>query len=114
MIRVLLLLGAAVVLVSLLSATGSARLRAGRRLLFLGLILLFAAAAVQPQAVNAVAQAVGVGRGADLVLYVLATAFLYLVLFVYQKFKQQERRLATVVRHLALLEAAHADGDEVR
>ncbi len=105
MIRLLLVLGAAGLLVVLLSPGRSARLRAGRRLLFIGLALMFATAALLPDVVTQIAQALGVGRGADLVLYTVATAFLYLVLYVYQRFKEQERRTAVLVRHLALLEA---------
>lgn len=106
MIRVLLVVGAGVLLAVFLASGASARVRAGRRLLFIAMILVFIGAALQPDAVTAVARAVGVGRGADLVLYILATAFLYLVLFIYQKFKDQERRLAEVVRQLALVEAS--------
>lgn len=114
MIRLLLVAGATGVLVAFLSSSASARLRAGRRLVFVGITVLFAAAALQPQRVDDLAQLVGVGRGADLVLYLLATAFLYLVLYVYQEFREQQRRLAVLVRHLALLEARLAQAEESR
>jgi hypothetical protein len=104
-IRVLLVAGATGALVALLSTQGSAGIRAGRRLLFVGIVVVFVTAALQPRLVNDVAQAIGVGRGADLVLYVLATAFLYLVLYTYQKHREQQGRIAELVRHVAILEA---------
>ena len=105
MIRLLLVLGATGVLLALLSSQGTAGIRAGRRLFFVAIIVVFVSAALQPALVNDVAQAVGVGRGADLVLYLLATAFLYLVLYTYQKFREQQSRVAMLVRHIAILEA---------
>lgn len=99
-----LLVGSALALPVLLLASSGAGLRASRRLLFIGIVVLFCAAALRPDIVNSLANHVGVGRGADLVLYIVATGFLYGVVATYQQFKEQERRMAVLVRRIALLE----------
>lgn len=58
-----------------------------------------------PDSLNSLAQRVGVGRGADLILYVLFVAFIFFVLNVYIKFKQQQDTIFRLARKLALIEA---------
>jgi hypothetical protein len=58
-----------------------------------------------PNSSNRVAKWVGVGRGADLLLYLLTIAFIFTVLHIYIKGKQEERRLVILTRKVAILEA---------
>lgn len=81
--------------------------------------LLWLAAAVavwRPDLTTQVAQALGIGRGADLVLYALALAFLAALFYFYRKSRQLEADITRVVRHLALENAEsgakQAPGDE--
>ncbi|MBI5794306.1 DUF2304 family protein [Candidatus Uhrbacteria bacterium] len=58
--------------------------------------------AVLPQTADMVARVVGVGRGADVVIYVSLIALFYLIFRVYVKIEQVEREVTGLVRKLAL------------
>lgn len=74
--------------------------------IFLGVFTLIAIGVVLfPNSSNRVAKWVGVGRGADLLLYMLTIAFIFTVLHIYIKDKQEERRLVVLTRKVAILEA---------
>jgi hypothetical protein len=52
-----------------------------------------------------VAHVVGVGRGADLLLYLLAVCFLLTVTVLFRRIAELEQRCVTLTRTLALVEA---------
>lgn len=105
MIKGLLLVLAFLSLGSALRNRNTVRFQAGKKLLLLLFIVLLVVAVAQPDRVTEVANALGVGRGADLVLYVLVMAFLFVVLNVYFKFKDADVRETRLVRALAIAEA---------
>lgn len=75
--------------------------------IFVVFLLLGAAAlaVVFPESTNDIANFVGVGRGADLILYVMGVVVLFTLLHYYTKFVELERKLTEVVRELAILRA---------
>lgn len=75
-------------------------------LLWSGIWLGVAIAVQWPELTTGVAGRLGIGRGADLVLYLVAITFLVSVFFFYQKHRQLEAEITTLVRRLALREAA--------
>ncbi len=79
-------------------------LRAWQKLLFIGLIILAIMAIIYPDTLTSIAKKVGVGRGADLLLYGLAFAFILNIVHQYVKSKDDQKRLAKVVRKIALNE----------
>lgn len=105
MIKLILLVGLAFALGSALRNRNTVRFQAGKKVLLLLFVLLGVVAIARPAYVTALANAVGVGRGADLLLYVLIVAFLFVVLNVYLKFKDADAREAQLVRALAVTEA---------
>jgi hypothetical protein len=58
-----------------------------------------------PQLPQALAESVGVTRGTDLLVYVLALVILYLVGSTGVRFREQEARLVLLARQVALAEA---------
>jgi len=58
-----------------------------------------------PLATNDIAHALGVGRGADLLLYLLTLSFIFVCLNMYIKAKQDQVRMVELSRKIALLEA---------
>ena len=58
--------------------------------------------AILPQTADMVARVVGVGRGADLVIYASLLVLFYLIFRVYMKIEQVEREVTGLVRKLAL------------
>jgi small membrane protein len=74
----------------------------------LGLILLLLLAIVSvlfPDTLNDVAHFLGVGRGADLILYAFVFTFIAYVAIQYVKQKENDKTTATLVRRLAIIEA---------
>lgn len=67
-----------------------------------------------PLKVTDVANAVGVGRGTDLVLYVLVMVFLFTSVSLYQRLHALDMQITELTRQLALLTAREPDteGDE--
>jgi hypothetical protein len=64
----------------------------------------FAAIAV-PELTSQVANAIGIQRGADLVLYLFVLAFLGTAFYFYSQNVRLQRQLTDVVRHIAIQEA---------
>ncbi|MBT5808713.1 DUF2304 family protein [Candidatus Uhrbacteria bacterium] len=58
--------------------------------------------AALPQTTDVIANLVGVGRGADLVIYTSLVALFYLVFRVYVKIEKTEREITRLVRKLAI------------
>ena len=58
---------------------------------------------VFPEYANKIANFVGVGRGADLLIYICFVSFLLMVLVIHLKFRRQEVMLTELARKIALL-----------
>jgi hypothetical protein len=71
-------------------------------------VVLWSAAALailRPELTNEAAHLLGIGRGADLLLYAVAMAFLAACFYFYQRTRRLEADVTRVVRHLAIREA---------
>ena len=66
-------------------------------------------AIIWPDQLTLIARKIGVTRGADLVLYLFALAFLAASFYFYSRCLRLESQLTKVVRHLALAEAQRPD-----
>jgi hypothetical protein len=105
LIQVLLLVAVAALLLVFVRNWYGVRMQAGKRV---GLVLFAALnvyAVLRPDDVTAVAHVLGVGRGTDLVLYLLVVAFLVGMLNFYLRFKGIDRQLTELARRLAVREA---------
>ena len=60
---------------------------------------------VRPELTGVVAKALGIGRGADLVLYCAVVFMLVGFLMIYVRLRRLRRELTLVVRHMAINEA---------
>jgi hypothetical protein len=109
-IKLLLVLGIGVVAVSMLRNRNTSRFRAGKKLLLLGFAVLAVAGVLFPDWVDDVAKGVGVGRGADLLLYLLIVGFLFVALNTYLKFKDYDSVVTRLSRRVALDEAERRYG----
>ena len=61
-----------------------------------------ATAIARPSITITVAHALGIGRGADLVLYCAILGMLIGFFFIYIRFKRLDREITKVVRHIAI------------
>ena len=85
-------------------------MRAGARLVALALAAFAIVSVLDPNITTRAAHAIGVGRGADLLLYVLVVAFAFTSAGLYFRSRELERRLDTVMRRFAIREAVLEDG----
>jgi small membrane protein len=101
---VLIAVFAAFAVVVLLPGRGARKL-AVKRLALVALFGLAIVAVMFPQLTNAVAQAVGVGRGTDLLLYGLVIVFVGNAISTSLRFRHQEREVTQLARAAALRDA---------
>jgi len=87
----------------LLLRSGGARQQALRRVVMLLFILAAASSVFFPQAWTWLANALGIGRGADLLLYLLVLVFFGYVTNTVRRFRQMESSITELARQLALL-----------
>jgi hypothetical protein len=109
----------AVPILALLFLRVVARLVRGERprwwLLLSAAIWLTAAVTVSwPDLTTRVARVLGIGRGADLVSYVVAILFVVSFFFLYQRYRKLESELTRLVRRLAIEEAEKEEKAESR
>lgn len=79
------------------------------------LVWLSAALAIAfPELPQRAAVAVGITRGADLVLYLFTLAFLGVSFYLYSRFVRLQRQLTEMVRHVALQEARRGPSETDR
>jgi hypothetical protein len=88
-----------------LRARSSLRGQARRKILAGLTVLAGVVAVLFPNLLQALADAVGVSRGTDLMLYGLALVIIYLVGSTGARFREQESRLVLLARQVALAEA---------
>ena len=104
-IQIFLITGTLGLLLLLLNRRSAARTRAWKRLILVALVALAIVSILYPELTTRVANLVGVGRGTDLLLYILTAVFLYVVVGFYLKFRDVERQLTILARRYALDEA---------
>lgn len=103
--QVLLLLAAAAILLYFVSRRHNVRMQAGKRIGFFLFIALNIYAVLVPQHVTWVANQIGIGRGADLVLYLLVVVFVFGMLNTYLRFRGTSQQITELSRAIALRDA---------
>ena len=98
--------------VYLLKARRSASQRAIRRLFILAALLAGAFAVLFPEYTNVVAALLGIGRGADLLLYTFVIFALFYVVHQYRSQLWQEKVTTDLARSLTLTRAALEDSQK--
>jgi hypothetical protein len=104
-IKWLLVPGVIFAVVMALRSRTSLRGQARRKLLAVLTVVAGVVAIMFPGLLQALADAVGVTRGTDLLLYTLALVFIYLVGSTSVRFREQEARLVLLTRQVALSQA---------
>lgn len=104
-IQILLILAVLVVLVYFLRSRGTAKSSALFKLLFVAFGMFGIYAVLRPEDLTAIAHAVGVDRGTDLMLYALIVTFAFTTLGTYIRFREAELRYTRLARAIALQNA---------
>ena len=113
-IKILLISAALGVGVLVLREKAPRQQEALRRAAGLLVVLAGIIAVLWPDLTTMAANAVGVGRGTDLVLYLLVMVFAYAALTTAQKIHRLQHDITVLTRELALLQPARSGGGEVR
>ena len=111
-IKILLISAALGVAVLVLREKVPRQQEATRRAAGLLVVLTGIIAVLWPDLTTRAANAVGVGRGTDLVLYLLVTVFAYSALTTTQKIHRLQHDITVLTRELALLQPGRAGGGE--
>jgi hypothetical protein len=104
-IQIILVLGFVFLFWRFLSNPESHQVHAWIKILMFLFTVLAVIAVVLPNTTNRIAHALGVKTGANLLLYVLTLAFIFVVISIYSRGKEDEKRRVDLVRKIALLEA---------
>lgn len=98
-------------LLSIATLRSAARGGIRKRIASFWLLVWFGAGALAlwPQSTVLVARALGIGRGADLVLYCTAFATLVGFFYIYVRFRRLDRALTVLVRQIAVERALEAE-----
>lgn len=83
----------------------SVRTQAFKRIAFVVFLILNLDAVLRPNDTTWLAHKVGVGRGADLLLYLLVVAFAFFSMNTFLRFRNLERRFTDLARSIALSSA---------
>jgi hypothetical protein len=110
LIKILLIFFVFLIGVYFLIEANHARTQAWKKILFTLLIAFMIIAIISPNITNNIAHTLGVGRGADLLLYVIAVAFVFQIINSFMKFKEYEHRLNKLARHIAISETQEQEG----
>lgn len=105
LIKAVLLVAIVGITVLLTRSTAGARHQAVRRLMLAGFVVVAVLAILFPGLLTRVAQFLGVGRGADLLLYGLVVFFFGYMAAAYRRTRQLDLQITTLARELALREA---------
>lgn len=102
LIKILLLVAVAGVIALLTRSTSGSNHQAVRRLGLIAFGVVAVVAVLFPATLTTIAEWVGVGRGADLLLYGLTVVFFGFVASSYRRSRRLERHITLLTRELAL------------
>ncbi|MYT21563.1 DUF2304 family protein [Streptomyces sp. SID7760] len=105
-IQLLLIAGSVSMALMFIRTWGQAKNRAWKRIAFSVFVVVNVYAVLRPTDVTWVAHQLGVGRGTDLVLYVMVLAMGFLTLNTFLRFRSLEKKLTDLARTVALAEGA--------
>ncbi|MFK0232172.1 DUF2304 domain-containing protein [Streptomyces vinaceus] len=105
-IQLLLIAGSVSMALMFIRTWGQAKNRAWKRIAFSLFVIVNVYAVLRPTDVTWVAHQLGVGRGTDLVLYVMVLAMGFLTLNTFLRFRSLEKKLTDLARTVALAEGA--------
>ena len=105
LIQAVLIIAFLALLFRFLADPGSYQIKAWKKIIGVLFVLMAIFAVLFPNILNSVAHFFGVGRGADLLLYLLTLAFIFVVFSQYVGSRQDQKRFVKLSRKVALLEA---------
>ncbi|MGH3802161.1 MAG: DUF2304 domain-containing protein [Pseudonocardiaceae bacterium] len=110
-VQIILVLAALGALVYFVRQAHNVRIRASKRIAFFVFVVVNIYAVLRPDDTTWIAQQIGVGRGTDLVVYLLVVAFVFGMLNTYLRQREISNHLTDLARTVALRDAELANRD---
>ncbi|MBC3194400.1 DUF2304 domain-containing protein [Pseudonocardia sp. C8] len=104
-LQIVLVAAALLALVYFVRSGQSVGIRASKRLAFGAFVVLNIYAVLRPDDVTVVARALGIGRGTDLIVYLLVVAFVFGMLNTYLRDREISQHLTNLARQIAVRDA---------
>lgn len=104
-IQFILIAAVVVLFLFFVRSSHSVKTQAFKRIGFVVFLILSLDAVLRPKDTTWLANKVGVGRGADLLLYMLVAAFAFFAVNTFLRFRNLERRFTDLARAVALRDA---------
>lgn len=104
-IQFILIAAVVVLFLFFVRSSHSVKTQAFKRIGFVVFLVLSLDAVLRPKDTTWLANRVGVGRGADLLLYMLVAAFAFFAVNTFLRFRNLERRFTDLARAVALRDA---------
>nr|BEK66396.1 DUF2304 domain-containing protein [Kitasatospora purpeofusca] len=110
-IQLVLLIGTGTLVLAFVRNWDRAHTRAWKRMAFFAFVLANVYAVFRPQDVTWVANQLGVGRGTDLVLYMLVVGMAFMTLNTFMRFRSLEKKLTDLARSVAVNDGQRVNSD---
>lgn len=91
--------------VGFLRKRGKAKTKAYKKLALIAFLVLSVVTLIWPDLLTKIANVLGIGRGADLLLYALALTMLFMMLNNYLKDRDSRQTINVLARKIAIIEA---------
>lgn len=112
-IQLLLIVGSVSMALMFIRTWGQAKNRAWKRIAFSVFVIVNVYAVLRPTDVTWLAQQLGVGRGTDLVLYVMVLAMGFLTLNTFLRFRSLEQKITDLARTVAINEGVRHNDERL-
>jgi hypothetical protein len=107
LIQILLIIALTLIGVSFIRSRRSNRTKAYKKILLLFFVPVAVVFVLFPDLSTSIANSVGVGRGADLLLYGVTVVLIFTLFNNYLKDREGSRQIVILARKIAILEATH-------
>ena len=105
LIQIILIVFLILISINFMSSRSSSKTKAHKKMALIVFMFTAIVVVLFPDLLNDAAHFVGVGRGADLLLYGLTVIIIFQAFNTYVKDRQEERRFVKLARKVAILEA---------
>lgn len=103
-IKILLIGLVGITLLYFLKNMEKVTIMAWKRIALLVFLIFGILTIIYPRIIDSLAKMLGIGRGADLLLYVTAISFVFVTLNIYVKFREITLRQSKVISKIAIIE----------
>jgi hypothetical protein len=103
--QVILVIILCLMILGFLRSRSTSRTKAYKKILLVIFVICAIVVVIFPDITTEIAHFVGIGRGADLLLYGLTVVVIFMLLNTYVKDREEQKRFVTLSRKVAILEA---------